>query len=142
MCCYKYSLQVASDCITLFSYIMLQIGQRIEYCVYICTSNTVLIWQGIVFGYKALLQIVAIFLAFGTRKVTIEGLNDAKYIAGIIYVTSIVLAVLIVSFVTLDVYLNALAAMYSTGFTVLATLIMGFVFIPKVRDDFARHNLL
>ena len=120
----------------LFSF-MLQDGQRIEYFVYVCTSNTVLIWQGIVFGYKALLQIIAIFLAFGTRKVTIEGLNDAKYIAGIIYVTSIVLAVLIVSFVTLEVYLNALAAMYSTGFTVLATLIMGFVFIPKVRNDFA-----
>ena len=126
----------------LFSYIMLPIDQRIEYCVYICTSNTVLIWQGIVFGYKALLQIIAIFLAFGTRKVTIEGLNDAKYIAGIIYVTSIVLAVLIVSFVTLDVYLNALAAMHSTGFTVLATLIMGFVFIPKVRNDFARLFVL
>lgn len=116
---------------------MLQDGQRIEYFVYVCTSNTVLIWQGIVFGYKALLQIIAIFLAFGTRKVMIEGLNDAKYIAGIIYVTSIVLAVLIVSFVTLEVYLNALAAVYSTGFTVLATLIMGFVFIPKVRNDFA-----
>lgn len=90
------------------------------------------------FGYKALLQIIAIFLAFGTRKVMIEGLNDAKYIAGIIYVTSIVLAVLIVSFVTLEVYLNALAAVYSTGFTILATLIIGFIFIPKVRNDFAR----
>lgn len=106
--------------------------------MYICTSNTVLIWHGIVFGYKALLQIIAIFLAFGTRKVMIEGLNDAKYIAGIIYVTSIVLAVLIVSFVTLEIYLNALAAVYSTGFTILATLIIGFIFIPKVRNDFAR----
>ena len=116
----------------------MQTGQRIDYSVYICTSNTVLIWQGIVFGYKALLQIIAIFLAFGTRKVMIEGLNDAKYIAGIIYVTSIVLAVLIVSFVTLEVYLSALAAVYSTGFTVLATLIMGFVFIPKVCNNFTR----
>ena len=118
-------------------YYIFQTGQQIDYSVYICTSNTVLIWQGIVFGYKALLQIIAIFLAFGTRKVMIEGLNDAKYIAGIIYVTSIVLAVLIVSFVTLEVYLNALAAVYSTGFTILATLIIGFIFIPKVRNDFA-----
>ena len=31
-----------------------------------------------------------------------------------------------------------LAAVYSTGFTILATLIMGFIFIPKVRNDFAR----
>lgn len=119
-------------------YYIFQTGQRIDYSVYICTSNTVLIWHGIVFGYKALLQIIAIFLAFGTRKVMIEGLNDAKYIAGIIYVTSIVLAVLIVSFVTLEIYLNALAAVYSTGFTILATLIIGFIFIPKVRNDFAR----
>ena len=63
---------------------------------------------------------------------------QSSYIAGIIYVTSIVLAVLIVGFVTLEVYLNALAAVYSTGFTVQATLIMGFIFIPKVRNDFAR----
>ena len=34
--------------------------------------------------------------------------------------------------------MNALAAVYSTGFTVQATLIMRFVFIPKVRNDFAR----
>jgi len=96
----------------------------------------VLIWLSIVFGYKALLQIIAIFLAFGTRKVKIEGLNDAKYIAGIIYVTSIVLAVIFVSFLTLRSYLNSLAAVYSIGFTVAPTLILGFVFIPKVGNNF------
>ena len=102
--------------------------------MYICQSKSYLIWLGVIFGYKAFFQIIAILLAFGTRKVEIEGLNDAKYIAGVIYVTSIVLAVIIVCFVTLDGYLNALAAVYSIGFVIAATVILGLVFIPKVRN--------
>ena len=100
--------------------------------MYICKSDSYLIWLGVIFGYKAIFQVIAILLAFGTRKVEIEGLNDAKYIAGVIYVTSIVLAVIIVSVVTLDEYLNALAAVYSIGFTIAATFILGLVFVPKV----------
>eukprot|EP00731_Ephydatia_muelleri_P021168 Em0013g895a len=79
-----------------------------------------------------LIQVVAILLAFGTRKVKVKGLNDSKYIAAIIYVTSICLVVVIISFATLRDKVNTLAAIYSLGFWCAATIILLLVFIPKV----------
>eukprot|EP00731_Ephydatia_muelleri_P021190 Em0013g917a len=71
-------------------------------CIFICDSQKgYTIWHGVLFGYKGLIQVVAILLAFGTRKVKVKGLNDSKYIAAIIYVTSICLVVVIISFATL-----------------------------------------
>eukprot|EP00731_Ephydatia_muelleri_P021186 Em0013g913a len=89
------------------------------------------IWHGVLFGYKGLIQVVAILLAFGTRKVKVKGLDDSKYIAAIIYVTSICLVVVIISFATLRDKVNTLAAIYSLGFWCAATIILLLVFIPK-----------
>ena len=104
-----------------------------DYYTYICESRSRDIWLGIVFGYKAVLQIVAIFLAFGTRKVTIKGLDDSKYIAMAIYVTSVVLAVMIISNVTLNDYINFYASLYSVCLLSISTIIIVLVFLPKVR---------
>ena len=61
-----------------------------------------------------------------------KGLNDSKYIAAIIYVTSICLVVVFISFATLDGMVNTLAAIYSLGFWCAATTILLLVFVPKV----------
>ena len=90
------------------------------------------IWLGVLFGYKALLRIAAIPLAFATRKVKVKGLNDAKFIGSVVYVSSIVIVVIIISFIVLPKHLNALAAIYSVGYMVDATVILGLIFIPKV----------
>ena len=68
-----------------------------HYFTHICDSTARDIYLGILYGYKMVLQIIALVLAFATRKVKVKGLDDAKYIAAAIYVTSIVLAVIIVS---------------------------------------------
>ena len=122
-----------------FVFLNQEFGQRVNYCVYICHSDSYLTWMGVLFGYKALFQIIAILLAFGTRKVKVQGLDDAKYIAGIIYATSIVLSVIIVSFVTLADYLNALAALYSIGYLTAASVITGLVFIPRVTQCYTSY---
>ncbi|KAL5470784.1 hypothetical protein EMCRGX_G028803 [Ephydatia muelleri] len=101
-------------------------------CIFICDSQKgYTIWHGVLFGYKGLIQVVAILLAFGTRKVKVKGLDDSKYIAAIIYVTSICLVVVIISFATLRDKVNTLAAIYSLGFWCAATIILLLVFIPK-----------
>ena len=108
-------------------------GIRTEYCFYFCQSQSdPRIWLVILFGFKAILRIVAIPLAFATRKIKVKGLNDAKFIGGIIYITSIVIVVIIISFIVLPKHLNALAAIYSVGYMVDATVILGLIFIPKV----------
>ena len=102
-------------------------------CIFVCDSKKgYTIWHGVLFGYKALIQVVAILLAFGTRKVKVKGLDDSKYIAAIIYVTSICLVVVIISFMTLQDKVNTVAAIYSFGFWCGATTILLLVFVPKV----------
>jgi len=78
------------------------------------------------------LQIIALVLAFATRKVTVKGLDDAKYIAAAIYVTSIVLAIIIVSNYTLKGFVNGFATVFCTGFLIGNTSILVLVFVPKV----------
>ena len=71
-------------------------------------------------------------LAFGTRKVKIKGMNDSKYVAAAVYVTSIVLAVTTVSTYTLMDYVNVYPAVVGLGFLLGTTVILGLVFVPRV----------
>ena len=103
-----------------------------EYFIYVCSSTTRNIFLGILYGYKMLLQAIALVLAFSTRKVKVKGLNDAKYIAAAIYVTSIVLAVIVVATYSLNEFVNAYPALFCTGFLIGTTFILGLVFVPKV----------
>jgi hypothetical protein len=78
------------------------------------------------------LQIIALVFAFSIRKVKVKGLDDAKYVGTIIYVTSIVLAVVIVASYSLTNYINGFAALFSTGFVIGTTVILLLVFVPLV----------
>ena len=78
------------------------------------------------------LQVVALLLAFSTRGVKVKGLNDAKEIAAAIYVSSIVLAVVMVAEYTLNGRVNAFPALFCTGIFIGTTVILALVFIPKV----------
>ena len=91
-----------------------------------------MVWLWISFGYKALLQIAGVFMAFHIRKIKIKALNDSKEIAAIIYINNMVLVLLIVTVFLLEEYHNVYAALF--GFTVFiqATLFIGILFIPKV----------
>ena len=59
-------------------------------------------------------------------------MDDSKYIAAAIYVTSIVLAVTTVSTYTLMDYVNVYPAVVGMGFLLGTTMILGLVFVPRV----------
>ena len=107
----------------------------INYYIYICDSTARSIFLAVLYGYKMVLQIIALLFAFSIRKVKVKGLNDAKYIAAAIYVTSIVLAVIIVATYTLKDVVNGFAALFCTGFLVGTTFILILVFIPIVSEE-------
>lgn len=102
------------------------------YSIYTCNSEARLLWLGLLFGFKALLQVFALFFAFQTRKVKVKGLDDAKYIAAAIYVSSIIIAVTMVTTYSLREYVNTYAAIYSVCLIVCSSVILGLVFVPKV----------
>ena len=112
-----------------------------EYFFWFCDSTSRDISLGILYGYKALLQVVALVFSFSIRKVKIKGLNDAKSISLAIYVTSTVTAVIIVSFYSLKEYLNVYATLFCLGFFIGTTAILCLIFIPKVGGTLLQiHN--
>ena len=61
-----------------------------------------------------------------------KGLNDAKYIAGFVYTTSILIAITFISGVTLSEYINVYAAICSFGFWFVNSSVLSLLFVPKV----------
>ena len=102
------------------------------YYILICMSKRRKIFLGILYGYKAAMQVIALILAFTTRKVKVKGLNDALYIAAAIYITSLLWAIVILSTYTLTEYLNVFVTVFCLGLLVGTTAIISLVFIPKV----------
>ena len=80
----------------------------------------------------AILQICALYFAFQTRKVKVKGLNDAKYIAMIVYIVGILVLMNLVITFTLSTYVTVYATIYSTGLWLSSTAVLGLSFIPKV----------
>ena len=72
------------------------------------------------------------FLAFQTRKVVIRALNDSKYVAMIIYLSTVIITLMIVFTVTLDEFLNADGAVFGGLIYIFTTIILTLLFIPKV----------
>ena len=72
-------------------------------------------------------------MAFHIRHVKVKALNDSKEIAVIIYINSIILALLAVTQFALETYHDAYAAMFGLALLVDATLFLGLIFIPMVK---------
>ena len=90
------------------------------------------IWLALIYLYLAILQVVGIVLALQTRKVTIKALNDAKVIAALIYVSSILLVILAVVTFALGDYINVNEVLFTGGLLVAAIMFLVLIFVPKV----------
>lgn len=99
--------------------------------VFVCANN-VIIWLSISYAYKGFLQLVAMFMAFHTRKVKIKALNDSKEIGAIVYINSIILVLLAVTELALRQYHYLYSALNGTILLIGGSLFLGIVFIPKV----------
>ena len=102
------------------------------YFTYICSSTARDIFLGVLYGYKMVLQVIALVFAITTHNVKVKGLNDSKYIIAATYVTSFVIAVTIVATYSLKDFVNTYPALFCTGFLIGTTVILGLVFVPKV----------
>ena len=111
---------------------------REEYSVWRCyeTGSVPFYFDVLIFIYLALLQFVGIILAFQTRRVKINILNDSKAVASLVYISSIVLVVIVLVTFILRSYINVSAALFSGGIIVLATFFLLLMFVPKVSNIF------
>jgi gamma-aminobutyric acid type B receptor len=72
------------------------------------------------------------FMAFHTRRVDIKVLNDSKEIAVIVYINSIILALLTVVEFAFSKYHEVYTALFGLALLLEATVFLALVFIPKV----------
>ena len=86
----------------------------------------------VIFIYLLLLQAVGIILAFQTRKVKINVLNDSKSVAALVYISSIVLVVIVLVTFIQRSYINISTGLIHAGVLVLATVFLLLTFVPKV----------
>ena len=84
------------------------------------------------YGYKAVLQVLTVLLALKTRKVKVKGLDDYKYIIMATYVSTFVLVVVTVFTFTIEDQVNLYAALTSFSFFLGSTVIVMLIFVPKV----------
>ena len=89
------------------------------------------VFVGFVIVVIGLLMLCALFMAIKTRKVHIKGLNDAKYIAAMVYVACFCATVHLILTATLKSYVNTFPAVLMGFSMISATTILGLVFIPK-----------
>jgi gamma-aminobutyric acid type B receptor len=113
-----------------------------EYFIWVCyeASSPNFFWRIFLFTYLAILQIVGMLLAFQTRKVKIKGLNDSKFVATIIYISSIVLVALALVTFALRAYINIGTGVFVAGILTLTTIFLALNFIPKVKEACSLAN--
>jgi hypothetical protein len=97
-----------------------------------CVSKKGLIWIGVLFGTKVLLQVSGMVLAFLTRKVEVRGLNESREVQLVMIITTpIVLAGLVLRMLFSE-YLNVVGTVYALGTSISGGATLGIIFLPKM----------
>ena len=99
------------------------------------SSSPTFYWEMLMFAYLIVLQIIGLVLAFQTRKVKLHGLRDSKFVAAIIYISSIILVALALVTFSLRTYINIGTAIITFGVFSLTTIFLALMFIPKVSQQ-------
>lgn len=97
-----------------------------------CHSPTEPYWLGLLFGYKIIIQAIGVFLAFKVRKVKIRGLNESREVSAILYITSVILAAMIVTSFVLGDYIDVDGFIFAVGLSTATTVVLIFTFASKV----------
>ncbi|KAJ8910269.1 hypothetical protein NQ315_014003, partial [Exocentrus adspersus] len=107
--------------------------------VEVCSSQNTTGWYVALFGYKSIILIMGVFMAWKTRHVNIEALNDSQYIGICVYSAVFSTAIVILSsFVNNYAILAYLAK--TTCILMSTTITLVLLFFPKLRTVFGKVN--
>lgn len=99
-----------------------------------CSSSYPSVWLGIVYAYKGILLVFGAFLAWETKNVKIQALNDSRHIGISVYNVFLpcALGMTVVNVVDNNPGVNY--AVLSVLVVFCTTMTLCLVFIPKVRE--------
>ena len=102
-------------------------------CVLRCNENVFfLIWSSLAIIHQFILHAAAIALAILTRKVKVNALNDSKYTAAGIYISTMLTIILLVVIFQLEAFKNTLVSVITTVVFLDSTTFLVLTFVPKV----------
>uniref|UniRef100_A0A671MYB2 Gamma-aminobutyric acid type B receptor subunit 1-like n=1 Tax=Sinocyclocheilus anshuiensis TaxID=1608454 RepID=A0A671MYB2_9TELE len=98
-----------------------------------CSSEKMNTWLGVVYGYKGLLLLLGIFLAYETKSISTEKINDHRAVGMAIYNVSVLCMITAPVTMILSSQQDASFAFASLAiiFSVYITLVV--LFVPKIR---------
>ncbi|XP_017776421.1 PREDICTED: gamma-aminobutyric acid type B receptor subunit 1 [Nicrophorus vespilloides] len=97
-----------------------------------CASENNIVWLSIIYGYKGLVLVFGLFLAYETRSVKVKQINDSRYVGMSIY--NVVILCLITAPVTMVIASQQDASYAFIGLAIVfcCFLSMALIFVPKV----------
>nr|QRN45425.1 metabotropic GABA-B receptor subtype 1 [Carausius morosus] len=97
-----------------------------------CESDNNNIWLGVMYGYKGLVLVFGLFLAYETRSIKVKQINDSRYVGMSIY--NVVVLCLITAPVTMVIASQQDASFAFVALAVIfcCFLSMALIFVPKV----------
>ncbi|XP_043491897.1 gamma-aminobutyric acid type B receptor subunit 1 isoform X1 [Polistes fuscatus] len=97
-----------------------------------CESEHNSIWLGLIYGYKGVILVFGLFLAYETRSIKVKQINDSRYVGMSIY--NVVVLCLITAPVTMVIasQQDASFAFVALAIIFCCFLSMALIFVPKV----------
>ncbi|XP_072030527.1 gamma-aminobutyric acid type B receptor subunit 2-like [Amphiura filiformis] len=105
-----------------------------------CQSQNQLYFAIVIYATKSLLLIFGVFLAWGTRRITIPQLNDSKYLAISIYTVALAT---VLGFPALEVSSNNVSLYFLVlcmSIVIPNTLVLCMLFLPKIWQLFKNND--
>ena len=103
------------------------------FCVFRCSVNEFLIvWAILAAIFKIIIHMAAIILAFLTRKVKVDALNDYKYNFVLIHISTVLNVLLVAAIFGLGSRQNVAAFSFSTIIFLDSFFFLVLTFVPKV----------
>ncbi|XP_025112675.1 gamma-aminobutyric acid type B receptor subunit 1-like [Pomacea canaliculata] len=108
----------------------IQLRPQLEHC----NSENLSVWLGVLFGYKGILLIFGIFLAYETRSVKLKQVNDSRFVGMSIY--NVVVLCVITAPISLIIgnQQDATFAFVSLAIILCSFLSLGLIFVPKMME--------
>merc|ERR1719273_692913 len=97
-----------------------------------CKSHYHNVWLGLTYGYKGLLLILGLFLAYETRSVKVKQINDSRLVGMSIYNVAILCIITAPVTMVISDQHNATFAFVALANVFCCYLSMALVFVPKV----------
>jgi len=106
--------------------------ERVVSIYFIHVFHNIYLLSGVMYGYKALVLVFGLFLAYETRSIKVKQINDSRYVGMSIY--NVVVLCLITAPVTMVIASQQDASFAFVALAVIfcCFLSMALIFVPKV----------